>query len=156
MLLRSVAAGLLGVAALTSVAFAEPPASLSESSLQGNWRASKVVGLRVYNDNNENVGSINDLIMDKSGNLKASCGHQRRRLPRRRFAPGRRSLREGQILERSCRLYRSLECAECRQPADAIDNHDGVGGDRQELVDGEHFQAESLVSGSRGPQRDQG
>ena len=55
MLLRSVAAGLLGVAALTSVAFAEPPASLSESSLQGNWRASKVVGLRVYNDNNEDV-----------------------------------------------------------------------------------------------------
>ena len=72
MLLRSVAAGLLGIAALTSVAFAEPPASLSESSLQGNWRASKVVGLRVYNDNNENVGSINDLIMDKSGNLKAA------------------------------------------------------------------------------------
>lgn len=72
MLLRSVAAGLLGVAALTSVALAEPPVSLSESSLQGNWRASKVVGLRVYNDNSENVGSINDLIMDKSGNLKAA------------------------------------------------------------------------------------
>jgi sporulation protein YlmC with PRC-barrel domain len=41
-------------------------------SFQGNWRASKVVGLNVYNDQNENVGSINDLLMDKSGNIKAA------------------------------------------------------------------------------------
>ena len=33
---------------------------------------SKVVGLNVYNDNNQNVGSINDLLMDKSGNIKAA------------------------------------------------------------------------------------
>jgi sporulation protein YlmC with PRC-barrel domain len=39
-------------------------------SLQGNWRASKVVGLSVYNDNNESLGTINDLLMDKSGNIK--------------------------------------------------------------------------------------
>jgi hypothetical protein len=31
-----------------------------------------VVGLNVYNDNNQNVGSINDLLMDKSGNIKAA------------------------------------------------------------------------------------
>jgi sporulation protein YlmC with PRC-barrel domain len=36
------------------------------------WRASKVVGLNVYNDENENVGSINELLMDKSGNIKAA------------------------------------------------------------------------------------
>ena len=46
-------------------------ASTSSSSFQGNWRASKVVGLSVYNDNNESLGSINDLLMDKSGNIKA-------------------------------------------------------------------------------------
>ena len=45
--------------------------SLSDSSLQGDWRASKVVGLNVYNDNNDSVGTINDLLMDKSGNIKA-------------------------------------------------------------------------------------
>jgi sporulation protein YlmC with PRC-barrel domain len=47
-------------------------ASASESSYQGDWRASKVVGLSVYNEQNENVGSINDLLMDKSGNVKAA------------------------------------------------------------------------------------
>ena len=41
------------------------------SSYQGNWRASKLVGLSVYNDNNESLGSINDLLTDKSGNIKA-------------------------------------------------------------------------------------
>jgi sporulation protein YlmC with PRC-barrel domain len=45
--------------------------TISTSQLQGDWRASKVVGLSVYNDKNEKVGSINDLLMDKSGNIKA-------------------------------------------------------------------------------------
>src|SRR5579871_1701442 len=45
--------------------------TISSSQLQGDWRASKVVGLSVYNDNNEKLGSINDLLMDKSGNIKA-------------------------------------------------------------------------------------
>jgi len=48
-----------------------PPAAASDSSFQGDWRASKVVGVSVYNDNNESLGSINDLLMDKSGNIKA-------------------------------------------------------------------------------------
>jgi hypothetical protein len=30
-----------------------------------------MVGLNVYNDKNESVGSINDLLTDKSGNIKA-------------------------------------------------------------------------------------
>ena len=41
------------------------------SSFQGTWRASKMVGLSVYNDSNESLGSINDLLTDKSGNIKA-------------------------------------------------------------------------------------
>ena len=45
--------------------------TLSSSQLQGDWRASKVVGLSVYNENNEKLGSINDLLMDKGGNIKA-------------------------------------------------------------------------------------
>jgi sporulation protein YlmC with PRC-barrel domain len=39
--------------------------------LHGDWRTSKVVGLSVYNDNNESIGSINDLLTDKGGNIKA-------------------------------------------------------------------------------------
>ncbi len=39
------------------------------------WRASKVVGLYVYNDANERLGSINDLLTDSSGKVtKAVIG----------------------------------------------------------------------------------
>jgi sporulation protein YlmC with PRC-barrel domain len=84
MLAKYVIAGLAGSALLASVAFAQAPtattdstksapaaASDSSSQFQGNWRASKVVGLNVYNDNNESVGSINDMLMDKGGSIKA-------------------------------------------------------------------------------------
>jgi len=82
MLTKYMAAAALGSTLLASVAFAQSPASnadraaatssaISEQSLQGNWRASKVVGLNVYNNNNEKVGDINDILMDKSGNIKA-------------------------------------------------------------------------------------
>ena len=82
MLAKYMTAGLIGSALLASVAFAQnptattdranmAPAAASESSFQGDWRASKVVGVSVYNDNNESLGSINDLLMDKSGNIKA-------------------------------------------------------------------------------------
>src|SRR5450755_4972874 len=82
MLAKYMTAGLIGSALFASVAFAQtptattdrastPPAAASDSSFQGDWRASKVVGVSVYNDNNESLGSINDLLMDKSGNIKA-------------------------------------------------------------------------------------
>ena len=67
-------------ALLVSAAFAQTPTATTDrsnmapstsSSFQGDWRASKVVGLYVYNDNNQNIGSINDLLTDRSGNIKA-------------------------------------------------------------------------------------
>jgi sporulation protein YlmC with PRC-barrel domain len=83
MLARYATAGLAGSLLLASAAFAAEEATpadragmaraaASESSFQGDWRASKVAGLNVYNDANESVGSINDLLMDKSGNVKAA------------------------------------------------------------------------------------
>lgn len=82
MLTKCMTAGLAATALLTTVAFAQTPsttsdranmapAAASDSSFQGDWRASKVVGLNVYNDNNESIGSINDLLTDKNGNIKA-------------------------------------------------------------------------------------
>jgi uncharacterized OsmC-like protein len=71
MLAKHIAAGLVGSALLATVAFAQtptattdranmPPVAASDSSsFQGNWRASKVVGLSVYNENNESLGTIN-------------------------------------------------------------------------------------------------
>jgi len=81
MLAKYMTAGLVGSALLATVAFAQSPtattdradmkpAAASDSSFQGTWRASKVVGLSVYNDNNESLGSINDLLTDKDGNIK--------------------------------------------------------------------------------------
>jgi sporulation protein YlmC with PRC-barrel domain len=86
MLAKYAIAGLAGSALLASVAFAQNPASSANtdqattaapaaasdtSSFKGNWRSSKLVGLNVYNDSNESLGSINDLLSDKSGNIKA-------------------------------------------------------------------------------------
>jgi sporulation protein YlmC with PRC-barrel domain len=85
MLAKTIAAGLAGSALLASVAFAQtpttpsadhaapPPAASSDTSTStGDWKTSKVVGLNVYNDSNESIGSINDLLTDKSGNIKAA------------------------------------------------------------------------------------
>ena len=84
MLAKYITTGLAGSLLLASAAFAAedsattktPPtaatASESSSSFQGDWRASKVAGLSVYNDSNESIGSINDLLMDKSGSVKAA------------------------------------------------------------------------------------
>ena len=84
MLVKYTIAGLAGSVLLASVAFAQTPTATSDnanmkpaaasdtsSSFQGDWRASKMAGLSVYNDKNESLGSINDLLTDKSGDIKA-------------------------------------------------------------------------------------
>lgn len=83
MLKKYVTAGLVGSALMASTAFAQSPSTTtsttpsaapvtaSDSTYSGTWRASKVVGLNVYNDSNESLGSINDLLTDKSGAIKA-------------------------------------------------------------------------------------
>lgn len=84
MLTKYAVVGLAASAMLASVAFAQSPSATTDrataaapaaasdsSSFKGNWRSSKLVGLSVYNDSNESLGSINDLLTDKSGNIKA-------------------------------------------------------------------------------------
>jgi sporulation protein YlmC with PRC-barrel domain len=44
-------------------------AAALQSTAAGKWRASKLVGLNVYNSNNEKVGDINELITDSSGKI---------------------------------------------------------------------------------------
>lgn len=78
-------AGIVGSALLATAAFAQSPSTSTtapaaapaiasdstSASFNGNWRTSKVVGLNVYNEANESLGSINDLLTDKEGNIKA-------------------------------------------------------------------------------------
>jgi sporulation protein YlmC with PRC-barrel domain len=87
MLAKLTVAGVAGSMLLATVAFAQTQTPAADApavttdkagvksemsaSHQGEWRASKMVGLSVYNDKNESVGSINDLLTDKSGSIKA-------------------------------------------------------------------------------------
>jgi ribosomal protein L18 len=41
--------------------------SAASSHKEGEWRASKLVGVNVYNEANEKIGDINEVILDKSG-----------------------------------------------------------------------------------------
>src|SRR5690242_467820 len=83
------ATALLGTALIGGVAFAQttqpsqtPAASPSAATtpaapagekmnLRDNWRASKLIGLKVYNEANERLGDINELIVDKTGKINA-------------------------------------------------------------------------------------
>ncbi len=84
MFTKYMTAGIVGSALLATAAFAQSPsttttapaatpapAAASDTTFNGNWRTSKVVGLNVYNEANESLGSINDLLTDKEGNIKA-------------------------------------------------------------------------------------
>jgi sporulation protein YlmC with PRC-barrel domain len=48
---------------------ASPPAASTTASTSAMWRASKLVGLNVYNDQNEKLGSISEVLLDKSGKV---------------------------------------------------------------------------------------
>jgi len=80
MVMKTVAAGLAGSLLLATAVFAAESTTTTTStttradttaaSYQGDWRSSKLVGVKVYNNNNENVGSVEDLLVDKSGAIK--------------------------------------------------------------------------------------
>src|SRR5215218_2159869 len=60
-----------------------PPANSSASSASsgggqfmsqaqtGQWRASKLVGVDIYGSNNEKIGDVNEVLLDKSGQPQA-------------------------------------------------------------------------------------
>jgi sporulation protein YlmC with PRC-barrel domain len=81
---KLLAAGLLSAAVFSAPAYAQTaqptdraaPAATTAGSqekmmLKGNWRASKLMGLDVYNDANDKLGEINELILDKNGKVNA-------------------------------------------------------------------------------------
>src|SRR6202045_1231237 len=72
---KYLAAALLGTALLAGAAFAEN-ATTDRSNINtavhkdGQWRSSKLIGVDVYNDANEKIGDIEELIVDKSGKIE--------------------------------------------------------------------------------------
>jgi hypothetical protein len=55
--------------ATTAAPNMQSAASTAFMHKEGEWRASKLVGVNVYNDSNEKIGDINDLILDSSGRV---------------------------------------------------------------------------------------
>ena len=79
MLSRYVLGGLLA-AMLSTTALAQsqvpvaPAASATSSTAaqmphMGQWRSSKLIGVNVYNDQNEKLGNIEEILLDQSGKL---------------------------------------------------------------------------------------
>jgi len=166
MFAKFMTAGLVGSALLATVAFAQSPATpsdrvaaspaaVSDSSFQGTWRASKMVGLSVYNDNNESIGSINDMLTDKEGKIKAvvigvggflGVGEHLVAIPFEKVKF---------VSEPVAYTGASANPPACRQPACDVDDHG-----RREYEHcaghGHHVKSQSVVSGPCRVQRDQG
>lgn len=80
-----IAAALLSAAVIAGPAYAQsaqpadraaPTATTTDAAgtkmmLKGKWRASKLMGLDVYNEANEKLGDVNELILDKDGKVSA-------------------------------------------------------------------------------------
>ena len=81
---RYLVSGLLAAALLSSTAFAQtttqspstnpPPAAAKTDAAapklaSPHWRSSKMIGLNVYNEQNEKLGDINEIILDQSGKV---------------------------------------------------------------------------------------
>ena len=68
-------AALLGAALLSGAAYAEnaaPDRSNINTAVHrdGQWRSSKLIGINVYNNNNEKIGDIQELIVDNTGKVE--------------------------------------------------------------------------------------
>ena len=74
---RSIIIPLLAALAVSLPAIAQnkttpPPAAHNAATpmpAAGQWRASKLIGLNVYNGQNQKVGDINEVILDQSGKV---------------------------------------------------------------------------------------
>ena len=75
MLSKFLAAAALGSALIAAPALAQTATSSATSaqsaSAAGLWQGSKIIGLNVYNPQNEKIGSIVQLMVDKNGNIQS-------------------------------------------------------------------------------------
>ena len=159
MLTKYAVAGVAASALLASVAFAQSPSATTDrattvapvaasdsASFKGNWRTSKLVGLNVYNDSNESLGSINDLLADKNGDIKAVVIG----------VGGFLGVGEHLVavaLDKVKFVDEPIERARARRRK-AFNEHDDDG--RRDGRASPGGQEESVVSGSRHAQRDKG
>jgi sporulation protein YlmC with PRC-barrel domain len=76
MITKYLAAALLSTALMTGVASAQTTTTTADRTTtammhkDGQWRSSKLIGVDVYNDANEKIGNIEELIVDNSGKIE--------------------------------------------------------------------------------------
>ena len=75
MIFKCLAIAFLATASMTGVASAQTATNQVDSTTSatvhkvGEWRASKLAGVDVYNEANEKIGEINDVVLDRSGKV---------------------------------------------------------------------------------------
>jgi sporulation protein YlmC with PRC-barrel domain len=76
MISKYLATALLTTALMSGMASAQTATTKTDATnasatmhTEGEWRASKLVGVNVYNEANEKIGDINEVILDKSGKV---------------------------------------------------------------------------------------
>jgi len=84
MLSKFLAAAVLGSALIAAPAMAQSNDKMGDSkstaaaaphetaSASGLWQGSKLINMNVYNDQNEKIGTIKELMVDKTGNIKSA------------------------------------------------------------------------------------
>jgi sporulation protein YlmC with PRC-barrel domain len=75
MIIKSIAIALVSAALMTGAAFSQTATKdRSDTNVavhrDGEWRSSKLIGLDVYNDANQKIGAIEELIVDKSSKVE--------------------------------------------------------------------------------------
>jgi sporulation protein YlmC with PRC-barrel domain len=75
MISKFLAIAFLATASMTGAASAQTTTNRVDSTTsatthrEGEWRASKLAGIDVYNEANEKIGDINEVILDRSGKV---------------------------------------------------------------------------------------
>jgi hypothetical protein len=73
--------GAIAATLLVSTAMAETPATATRTEVnstnvnqayRGQWRLYKMIGLDVYNQNNEKLGDISELLVDQTGKIRTA------------------------------------------------------------------------------------
>ena len=78
MLSKFLAAAVLGSALIAAPALAQSntkmsaPSTSESASASGLWQGSKLISMNVYNEQNEKIGTIKELMVDKSGNIASA------------------------------------------------------------------------------------
>jgi sporulation protein YlmC with PRC-barrel domain len=76
MFTKYLATALLGAALVSAPALAQTPAKTPDAKMNatqaysGQWRSSKLIGVNVYNNNNEKIGDISDMLVDRNGKVQ--------------------------------------------------------------------------------------